>query len=92
MNFALLVVPLVAGMLVGYFLHEKREINLGKLTLRIVLVLIFSLGFAANFLRELFTIITVSVMVKVNKYARTRIRRRHSHRHNTANNRALLRL
>jgi hypothetical protein len=45
MNFALLIVPLVAGMLLGYFLREKRAINLGKLTLGIILVLIFSLGF-----------------------------------------------
>jgi len=45
MNFALLVVPLVAGMLAGYFLREKREVNLGKLTLGIIMVLIFSLGF-----------------------------------------------
>jgi len=45
MNFALLVVPLIAGMLLGYFLREKRKANLGKVTFGIILVLIFSLGF-----------------------------------------------
>ena len=37
MNFALLVVPLVAGMLLGYFLREKRKVNLGKATFGIIL-------------------------------------------------------
>ena len=45
MNFALLVVPLGAGILLGYFLREKRKVNLGKVTFGIILVLIFSLGF-----------------------------------------------
>jgi len=45
MNFALLVVPLVAGMLLGYFLREKRKVDVGKVTFGIILVLIFSLGF-----------------------------------------------
>ena len=45
MNFALLVVPLGAGILLGYFLREKRKVNLAKVTFGIILVLIFSLGF-----------------------------------------------
>jgi predicted ABC-type exoprotein transport system permease subunit len=45
MNFALLVVPLVAGMLIGHFLREKRKVDVGKVTFGIILVLIFSLGF-----------------------------------------------
>lgn len=45
MNFALLVVPLVAGMLLGHFLREKRKVDVGKVTFGIILVLIFSLGF-----------------------------------------------
>lgn len=53
MNFALLIVPLGAGMFVGYFLREKREINLGKVTLGIILVLIFSLGFGIGSNSEL---------------------------------------
>ena len=53
MNFALLVVPLVAGMLLGYFLREKKKANLGKVTLGIILVLIFSLGFSIGSNSEL---------------------------------------
>ncbi|HJW97902.1 MAG TPA: LysO family transporter [Candidatus Bathyarchaeia archaeon] len=40
-----LVIPLAAGMLVGYLLREKKKINLDKTTLAIILMLIFSLGF-----------------------------------------------
>jgi hypothetical protein len=53
MNFALLIVPLTAGMFVGYFLREKSKINLGKVTLGIILVLIFSLGFGIGSNSEL---------------------------------------
>jgi predicted ABC-type exoprotein transport system permease subunit len=53
MNFGLLIVPLVAGMLFGYFLREKRKVNLGKLTFGIILVLIFSLGFGIGSNSEL---------------------------------------
>jgi len=53
MNFALLVVPLVGGMLIGYFLREKRKVNLGKVTFGIILVLIFSLGFGIGSNSEL---------------------------------------
>lgn len=53
MNVALLVVPLVAGMLLGYSLREKRKVNLGKATFGIILVLIFSLGFGIGSNSEL---------------------------------------
>jgi predicted ABC-type exoprotein transport system permease subunit len=53
MNFTVLVVPLVAGILLGYFLREKRKVNLGKVTLGIILVLIFSLGFGIGSNSEL---------------------------------------
>lgn len=53
MNFALLVIPLIIGLLFGYFLREKRKINLGKLTFGIILVLIFSLGFGIGSNNEL---------------------------------------
>jgi uncharacterized membrane protein YbjE (DUF340 family) len=45
-NFAILVVPLVAGILVGYALRKRWHANLNKATLAIVMVLIFSLGFS----------------------------------------------
>jgi len=53
MNFALLVVTLVAGMFLGYSLREKRKVNLGKATFGIILVLIFSLGFGIGSNSEL---------------------------------------
>lgn len=53
MNFTVLVVPLVAGILLGYFLREKRKVNLDKVTLGIILVLIFSLGFGIGSNSEL---------------------------------------
>ena len=40
-----LIIPLAAGIFVGYLLREKRKINLDKATLAVILVLIFSLGF-----------------------------------------------
>jgi hypothetical protein len=45
-NFELLAVPLVAGILLGYFLRGKRQVNLGKVTFTVILILIFSLGFS----------------------------------------------
>ena len=40
-----LIIPLAAGIFVGYLLRGKKKINLDKTTLAIILVLIFSLGF-----------------------------------------------
>jgi len=45
-NLVVLVVLLVAGVLFGCFLRERKQVNLGKVTFGIVLVLIFSLGFS----------------------------------------------
>jgi uncharacterized membrane protein YbjE (DUF340 family) len=45
-NFAVLVVPLVAGLLFGYVLRGRRQMNLGRVTFGVILVLIFSLGFS----------------------------------------------
>ncbi len=53
MNFALLVVPLFAGILVGFFLRGKRRANLGKVTFGVIMVLIFSLGFSIGSNNEL---------------------------------------
>jgi predicted ABC-type exoprotein transport system permease subunit len=53
MNFALLVVPLIAGVLLGYVSREKRMVGLGKLVFGIILVLIFSLGFGIGSNSEL---------------------------------------
>jgi hypothetical protein len=53
MNFTLLVVPLAAGMILGYFLRENRKVNLDKITLGIIILLIFSLGFGIGSNSEL---------------------------------------
>ena len=53
MDFALLVVPLAVGMLLGYSMRGKRKLNLGRVTLGIILLLIFSLGFGIGSNREL---------------------------------------
>jgi hypothetical protein len=53
MNFALLVVPLIAGVLLGYVSRERRIVGLGKLVFGIILVLIFSLGFGIGSNSEL---------------------------------------
>lgn len=45
-NLFLLIIPLVAGVLLGYFLREKRHVDLGRVMFGVVLVLIFSLGFS----------------------------------------------
>jgi hypothetical protein len=41
-----LVLPLVAGVSLGYFMRQRRQVNLTKVTFGIILVLIFSLGFS----------------------------------------------
>lgn len=48
-----LVVPLVAGLIAGYLLRGKGHANLSEVTLGIILVLIFSLGFAIGSNNEL---------------------------------------
>jgi uncharacterized membrane protein YbjE (DUF340 family) len=48
-----LVLPLVAGVGLGYLLRGKRRANLGKVTFGVILVLIFSLGFSMGSNSEL---------------------------------------
>jgi uncharacterized membrane protein YbjE (DUF340 family) len=45
-GFAFLVVPLFAGMLLGFALRGRRRAILGRVTFGVILVLIFSLGFS----------------------------------------------
>ncbi len=45
-NFALFIVPLIAGIGLGYLLRSKRQIQFGRLLFWVILVLIFSLGFS----------------------------------------------
>ena len=52
-NFAVLVLPLIAGLFLGYLLRERKKVNLSKVTLAIILILIFSLGFSIGSNNEL---------------------------------------
>lgn len=46
LNLVVLIVPLVAGVSLGYALRRKRQASLSKVTFGIIIVLIFSLGFS----------------------------------------------
>jgi hypothetical protein len=48
-----LIVPLVAGIVTGFLLREKRHVDLGRVNVAIILVLIFSLGFSIGVNKEL---------------------------------------
>lgn len=52
-NFAVLVLPLIAGLFFGYLLRERKKVDLAKATLGIILILIFSLGFTIGSNNEL---------------------------------------
>lgn len=52
-NFAVLVLPLIAGLFFGYLLRERKKVSLAKVTLGIILILIFSLGFTIGSNNEL---------------------------------------
>jgi hypothetical protein len=40
-----LMIPLAAGILLGYPLRQRKHINFNRVTFAVILVLIFSLGF-----------------------------------------------
>lgn len=46
LNLVVLTFSLIAGVLLGYLLREKKHLNLSKVILGVILVLIFSLGFS----------------------------------------------
>jgi hypothetical protein len=52
-NFAVFVLPLIAGLFFGYLLRERKKFNLAKITLGTILILIFSLGFSIGSNNEL---------------------------------------
>jgi hypothetical protein len=52
-DFAVLVLPLIGGLFFGYLLRERKKVNLAKVTLGIILILIFSLGFSIGSNNEL---------------------------------------
>ena len=48
-----LIIPLVAGIAAGYFWRNKKKVRLEKVSLAIIVVLIFSLGFGIGSNNEL---------------------------------------
>jgi len=50
---ASLTAALVAGILSGYLLRNKRHVNLNKVTMGVIVMLIFSLGFSIGSNNEL---------------------------------------
>jgi uncharacterized membrane protein YadS len=53
LNLPSLLIPLIAGILLGFFLQNKKRINLGKATFASIIVLIFSMGFMIGSNNEL---------------------------------------
>ena len=60
LNLLAFAFPLIAGILLGYFLRDKKRVNLGRITFGTILALIFSLGFSIGSSNEL-----LSAMPKV---------------------------
>lgn len=48
-----LTATLVAGMLLGLFLRDKKHVNLNRITFAVIIMLIFSLGFSIGSSNEL---------------------------------------
>ena len=53
LSMLVLVVPLVVGIVSGFLLRGKLQVNLGRLTFGVILVLIFCLGFSIGSNNEL---------------------------------------
>lgn len=47
------IVPLIAGIVTGFFLRNRKHIELGKATFGAIIVLIFSMGFSIGSNNEL---------------------------------------
>lgn len=53
LNLVIIAVSLIAGISLGYLLKEKKHFDFDKVTLGIILALIFSLGFSIGSNNEL---------------------------------------
>lgn len=47
------IVPLIAGIMVGFLLRNRKRIDLGKISFGAIIVLIFSMGFSIGSSNEL---------------------------------------
>jgi uncharacterized membrane protein YbjE (DUF340 family) len=52
-NLLKLIVPLAAGILLGYSLRNRKLVKLDKVSLAVIIILIFSLGFGIGSNNEL---------------------------------------
>jgi hypothetical protein len=50
-----LMIPLAAGILSGYWLRQRKDINFNRVTFAVILVLIFSLGFTIGSNNDMLT-------------------------------------
>lgn len=82
-----LIIPLIAGIFLGYFSREKTRVKLDKVTLTAIVVLIFALGFSIGSNSELLnsmptigstalvmSVLTIAFSVLFVKLARRRVR------------------
>jgi len=53
LSFVYLLIPLAAGICIGFLLKGKKQFNVAKIMTAVVLVLIFSLGFSIGSNQEL---------------------------------------
>lgn len=56
LDLARLIFPLVVGICLGYFWREKKRLKLDKMASAVILILIFSLGFAVGSNSELLAV------------------------------------
>jgi 4-hydroxybenzoate polyprenyltransferase len=56
-NSLVLVFPLALGILIGYFLRDRRRLNIDSLILGVIIVLIFCLGFSMGSNGELLAVL-----------------------------------
>ncbi|MEM3641730.1 MAG: LysO family transporter [Candidatus Bathyarchaeia archaeon] len=52
-----LVLPLMVGMSVGYFMRNREHLNISKVTSVMILILVFSLGFSIGSNSQLLTVL-----------------------------------
>jgi len=56
-NSLVLVFPLALGILIGYFLRDRRRLNIDSLVSGVIIVLIFCLGFSMGSNGELLAVL-----------------------------------
>jgi len=68
-NLINLIIPLIAGILLGYFLRNKKRVKLDKVIFWAIIALIFSLGFSigsnSKLLNSLPTVGLTAIIISV---------------------------